>query len=650
MNLNWEKHRKQRLDQLRALAESKGGILLSTSYTNNKTKLKWRCEKGHEWQAIPTNVRRGHWCLVCGNERQGRAKAFTVEMMRKVAAKKGGECLSAVYRNTVTKLRWRCQHGHEWESVPGSILGSGGNKGTWCPICAGRLSKKDALSELAKLAVKRGGLLLSTKYRDAHGKLQWRCAKGHEWKAIADGVKRGGWCPVCSGRVPLTLKDMQIAAARYGGKCLSSHYENIDSPLRWRCAEGHEWEADPYPVRSGHWCPVCSQGVSERICRAIIERITGAKFSKQRPGWLKNSRGNQMELDGYAESMGVAFEYHGPQHYRVLPFFHRGDKHLALRQQDDALKRKLCREHGLALIEIPHDVPHQGLQKYLTESLDRLSGKLNLVQNREVIDIRQLDVWNRKRIEEMRAIATARGGKCLSDFYINNNTKLRWHCSKGHEWEAVPGSIKSGSWCGICGDKRAGRKRAHTVEEMRALAVSRGGTCLSTNYTSSKDRLRWRCAKGHEWEAAANPVIAGHWCPKCGFEKIARLFALTIEDMREAARKKGGECLSTTYENNRSRLRWRCSKGHEWEAIGNSIRNGTWCPRCKAEQIGKRSAHTMGHMKAIAAKNGGLCLSTNYQNNRSILHWRCGQGHEWKAVAMNIIRGSWCPICRRRLK
>jgi len=43
-----------------------------------------------------------------------------------------------------------------------------------------------------------------------------------------------------------------------------------------------------------------------------------------------------------------------------------------------------------------------------------------------------------------------RGGKCLSDTYVNNQTKLLLECAEGHQWEAAPNSIKNGSWCPHC--------------------------------------------------------------------------------------------------------------------------------------------------------------------------------------------------------
>jgi hypothetical protein len=54
-------------------------------------------------------------------------------------------------------------------------------------------------------------------------------------------------------------------------------------------------------------------------------------------------------------------------------------------------------------------------------------------------------------IEVMRQIAEERGGRCLSTTYINSKTKLLWECDEGHRWKATPGSVRSGKWCPYCG-------------------------------------------------------------------------------------------------------------------------------------------------------------------------------------------------------
>ena len=69
-------------------------------------------------------------------------------------------------------------------------------------------------------------------------------------------------------------------------------------------------------------------------------------------------------------------------------------------------------------------------------------------------------------IEEMQKIASERGGKCLSQEYINQETKLLWKCAVGHKWQAKPKHIKNDNqWCPICFSKRRDkglRKAANT--------------------------------------------------------------------------------------------------------------------------------------------------------------------------------------------
>jgi hypothetical protein len=118
-------------------------------------------------------------------------------------------------------------------------------------------------------------------------------------------------------------------------------------------------------------------------------------------------------------------------------------------------------------------------------------------------------------IEQMQALAQAKQGECLSTTYVNSQTKLRWRCAEGHEWQATPSSVKNyGSWC-----KKCRRRLSGMIEQMQALARERNGKCLSTTYVNSLTKLRWQCAEGHEWEATPTRmkqrVKRGNWCTKC---------------------------------------------------------------------------------------------------------------------------------------
>ncbi len=60
-------------------------------------------------------------------------------------------------------------------------------------------------------------------------------------------------------KAPLELPDNQQAAKFRGGKCLATSWDGcLYTPLTWRCARGHTFNAKPYTIlKAGHWCPEC---------------------------------------------------------------------------------------------------------------------------------------------------------------------------------------------------------------------------------------------------------------------------------------------------------------------------------------------------------------------------------------------------------
>lgn len=566
---------KHSLEDMKVIAQQQGGECLSTEYANTKTKLLWRCAHGHTWEAFPGNVLRGHWCLICGNQRQGRAKAKSIEYARALARNKGGQCISNTYTNNSVPMRWKCGVcSYEWTATAASI-----RRGSWCPKCAGRLPPDEALFELKRLAMQKGGACLSERYLGARTKHRWRCAEGHEWEAPPYSIRAGTWCKKCAGNEQLTLRDMRETAQKMGGECLSSEYINSDQQLHWRCAEGHEWIAIGYHVRAGHWCPTCSAGNTERICKDIFEKMFGKSFLKVKPEWLLNDRGKRMELDGYCKELQVAFEYHGAQHYRHIDYFHRQDKSLARRQLDDARKEQLCRKHGVHLLVIPHTVSASEIPCLVAEFAQANELHLKVTKPGEVAVAKFVLP---EKLKVVQALAQKKGGQCLSVAYVNNNTPLLWECDKGHTWLAVPGSIQQGSWCPKCAGKLKG---IDALKQLREIARARRGECLAEKYVIGSAKIPWRCNEGHEWESAANNIRSGSWCPECA-KKIRGPKRMGLAACQVAAASRGGQCLSDTYVNTDTKMLWKCGDcGLEWKAIPYTVvRLGTWCPKCKGKR------------------------------------------------------------------
>lgn len=111
----------------------------------------------------------------------------------------------------------------------------------------------------------------------------------------------------------------------------------------------------------------------EEQCRFVFEDIfKGFEFKKIRPNWLKNPTTNRnMELDGYNETLKLAFEYNGYQHYIFPNKFHRRREDFLAQKERDLLKLELCNRAGIYLLTIPYNVPLRHLRSFIKRYLPR---------------------------------------------------------------------------------------------------------------------------------------------------------------------------------------------------------------------------------------------------------------------------------------
>jgi len=171
------------IEDMRLFAEKKGGQCLSDIYININKKLKWQCKKGHVWEARARDIIHGHnWCAECSHKKKG-----TIEEMQKYAATLHGKCLSHIYINRHTKLRWQCSKGHRWNAKPNEML----NRGDWCPFCS---NKRITIKNAQAIAAERGGRCLSKRYFNNRKKMKWQCEKGHIWETPYHNIQGGTWC------------------------------------------------------------------------------------------------------------------------------------------------------------------------------------------------------------------------------------------------------------------------------------------------------------------------------------------------------------------------------------------------------------------------------------------------------------------------
>ena len=107
-------------------------------------------------------------------------------------------------------------------------------------------------------------------------------------------------------------------------------------------------------------------------CRKVLEEIFKVPFKKARPDFLNNpvTGGDfNLELDCYSPDLNLAVEYNGQQHYKFIPFFHKNKESFYNQKYRDELKRRMCKDNMITLIEVPYTVKVENIKKYLIQEL-----------------------------------------------------------------------------------------------------------------------------------------------------------------------------------------------------------------------------------------------------------------------------------------
>jgi len=434
----------------------------------------------------------------------------TLGMLKELAHERGGECLSDVYVNAHTIMRWCCSKNHVWETTANSI-----RRGSWCMTCS----------------------------------------------IPARGIKERIY----------DISYFQTLAQKRGGACLSAEY-TPRKPMKFKCSSGHVFERNADLILySRMWCPRCQGNRMEELCRIIFEQGFGELFPRKNPLFMKyNTR--KLQLDGYCEKLALAFEYQGEQHYSAKSHF-GGEIALKHQQKLDAVKLELCNEAEITLIQIPTIPKRATLQEIVSHVILSIPQSHRVLLNPDNIHPEDFDnsifdpvkktvlklieqkkgklvsvavpsmttrivvecdkghefttmghrisqgKWcvfcckNRKIPEaDIKQFIEAKGGTFLERFRIGPSTRIRLQCSNGHEWESAQSHLLAGHWCMACHLER----NKERLELAKTLATKKGGISLATECATSMKRIVWQCQEKHQFKASIDEVKnRNYWCPVC---------------------------------------------------------------------------------------------------------------------------------------
>ena len=620
-------------------AKKRGGTVLRGSVVSNMTQLTFTCAKGHKFKkTIRAVVSRRGWCDTC---RLG-IPASSEEAKKEL--EKFGFSLVSKFSNVSNVVTAKCLVCHQIFSRPYRKFVKSS--------CSHNVRTSHGVNlRLKNKVLELGGEILSKGIARLDEFHTFKCAEGHIFKLTGQSViYRNSWCKECGSVWVTQAKVEQLISAR-GGVPLQPIPLTVTgkTKLLIRCNLGHEFENDwnhMTGTRKG-WCQICTKGSkSEELARTTFEQLFGGEFRKRRPRWLKNSRGRQMELDGYEEPLALAFEYQGRQHFEAIGIYGKG-QNVKQRAADDAMKRRLCDENGVTLIELRWDQKYTDFPKIIRSQLGAKAKSLRVDWSKEISF--EAAFIRDDRLEELRSALATRNLDLISEKWVDVSYRYKIRCRNcGHSFEQSARSYLNSRK--VAGCKKCSMASVAELVSGRKLGISKledianryEALLISDSYVDKKSKYEWICRQGHKVVRNIESIQrSGYLCIECNAPKTQ------ISDLRKFAESRGGRILSPEYLGVHQQHLWQCANGDTFERTWTGIQRAKFfCPACE-EKLATRK-----QMIEYAEKFGGRLISEVPLTVKDNAEWLCSRNHKFTRSFANMkYRGTFnCPQCGKDKK
>lgn len=160
------------------------------------SRKEWICDLGHIYKAVVYSRANGTGCNVCGNKVLLKGFNDLETKFPKIASEAYGWDPSTVFPGKNIQKQWICKLGHIYSDTPNHRA----SRGNGCPYCSGHkvlIGFNDLLSVNPEIAAQAFGWNPRTVTAGSNKTKKWRCSEGHSWNAIVSSRRLSG-CPTCT--------------------------------------------------------------------------------------------------------------------------------------------------------------------------------------------------------------------------------------------------------------------------------------------------------------------------------------------------------------------------------------------------------------------------------------------------------------------
>ncbi|SEA34429.1 hypothetical protein SAMN05660420_01805 [Desulfuromusa kysingii] len=281
-----------------AIAEERGGKCLTEEQMfSTRESLSWQCSQGHQWHAnLDSVATQGTWCPSCqSNIAENMVRAiFEATYQRPFPVSRpdflatSGSSLHLDGYNKELGLAFECQGSQHYQKNNRfhksredlyAQMERDALKAVRCqtnlvmlvtvPYSVTDKGLEETRNFLAKMLMETGIMAL-------HDPRDVKIDPRKIYDTYADAP----------------FLDFKKIVADKGGSFESHDYAGLTKPLSVRCENGHRFQALPYLVRNGHWCPECA-GNKRLTLDHITEQLQQEGWSLADPEQLSYTNAHQ---------------------------------------------------------------------------------------------------------------------------------------------------------------------------------------------------------------------------------------------------------------------------------------------------------------------------------------------------------------------
>jgi hypothetical protein len=359
---------------------------------------------------------------------------------------------------------------------------------------------EERLARLQKVAKAAGGQLLSKKYIDSKTFYEWKCGKGHIWKATPSGQGKTRWCPKCgfatrARKKTQTTEEVNLRLSARGVK-LAGEYDPKIKIQKCICLVCNKPTTATFTkIPKGYGCKACLRKVQPTYRRKKIDDIL-SELRKYQVTLLEAYTGVSKPMLFRCDVCKIEFT-------TKIDSLRRSKKHGCKESNEVVMLRlqKYFNDLGFTLIALP-----ASLEKPCSIICNQcgIKSKIVLTAFRKM-KVKCRNCSDLSKLEKIRLMAESKGGELLSKKYIGIKSKYKFKCAEGHIWSALP----IGTWCGRC------KGHGKSIDDIRTMTEKRGGQLLSDTFIGVDKKYEFKCSVGHSFSMTFAKMQGGQWCSIC---------------------------------------------------------------------------------------------------------------------------------------